>query len=472
MATHRNAPCPCGSGRKYKHCCGRPSTAGFPAPALVLQDEQQQAQKALMSFAAQEHGIEGVTAIWEEFVDTFGLETAQDADPIDAAFRGPDGPLFSAWYLTIWTSEDTPVELPLTWPSADTLAAEFLARGPRRTTPAVRRLVDAWRRSPFTFWEVTEVEPGVGARLRDYLLDREIMVYDRSLSGVVNRWDNLFAQVVGIDGVHIVAGSGSMVIPPRLTPEIRENLEGIRSNVEAEEPESLLEYDLDLLMLYFDIQRELEQPFMPLLRNTEGEELVITTSTYAVAADRRDEVIEALLSIPDLQARGEDEPSPTSFDWVLETPDGPMATTLRGHLHLEDAALQTSCNSRERDAALRQMVEDVLGDLIHHESTVAEAMDWDTIQAQEDDSAARRAPPPPELKELERKVMGTMILRWAEDSVPALGGQAPRAAVRTAAGRREVADLINGWENSLDRAGNDYTAEFNALRRSLGLPEA
>lgn len=24
MATGPNAPCPCGSGRKYKHCCGRP----------------------------------------------------------------------------------------------------------------------------------------------------------------------------------------------------------------------------------------------------------------------------------------------------------------------------------------------------------------------------------------------------------------------------------------------------------------
>ncbi|NUQ01453.1 MAG: SEC-C domain-containing protein, partial [Armatimonadetes bacterium] len=24
-APGRNDPCPCGSGRKYKHCCGRPA---------------------------------------------------------------------------------------------------------------------------------------------------------------------------------------------------------------------------------------------------------------------------------------------------------------------------------------------------------------------------------------------------------------------------------------------------------------
>jgi preprotein translocase subunit SecA len=30
----RNAPCPCGSGKKYKHCCGKGTTqaAGIPKP--------------------------------------------------------------------------------------------------------------------------------------------------------------------------------------------------------------------------------------------------------------------------------------------------------------------------------------------------------------------------------------------------------------------------------------------------------
>ncbi len=39
MAPERNAPCPCGSGRKYKHCCGRAAAAapvaGSPAPDLA-----------------------------------------------------------------------------------------------------------------------------------------------------------------------------------------------------------------------------------------------------------------------------------------------------------------------------------------------------------------------------------------------------------------------------------------------------
>jgi preprotein translocase subunit SecA len=29
----RNAPCPCGSGKKYKKCCGRPGAVGKPPGA-------------------------------------------------------------------------------------------------------------------------------------------------------------------------------------------------------------------------------------------------------------------------------------------------------------------------------------------------------------------------------------------------------------------------------------------------------
>ena len=33
MAIGRNGPCPCGSGRKYKHCCGAPARQDHPAPS-------------------------------------------------------------------------------------------------------------------------------------------------------------------------------------------------------------------------------------------------------------------------------------------------------------------------------------------------------------------------------------------------------------------------------------------------------
>lgn len=39
--TGRNDPCPCGSGKKYKHCCLEKDRAAALAPAIALQKEYQ-----------------------------------------------------------------------------------------------------------------------------------------------------------------------------------------------------------------------------------------------------------------------------------------------------------------------------------------------------------------------------------------------------------------------------------------------
>lgn len=35
MKSNRNAPCPCGSGRKYKHCCLRKGDMASPRKKLI-----------------------------------------------------------------------------------------------------------------------------------------------------------------------------------------------------------------------------------------------------------------------------------------------------------------------------------------------------------------------------------------------------------------------------------------------------
>jgi hypothetical protein len=51
----RNAPCPCGSGKKYKHCCGKPSSSDQPNPEalakvhlLLARQEAREHQRRLM----------------------------------------------------------------------------------------------------------------------------------------------------------------------------------------------------------------------------------------------------------------------------------------------------------------------------------------------------------------------------------------------------------------------------------------
>lgn len=479
MAAQRNAPCPCGSGRKYKHCCGRTAVQDFPAPVRLVKAQLDPARNALLRFASREYGIDAIAEAWEEFCPyDFDQDDYDDDALLAEAFDGPDGGLFAAWFLTLWPAEPGETPFPDAWPTERTIAAQFLAHGTPRATPPVRRLIEAWRHAPLCFWEVTEVEPGLGVRLRDHCLGREHMVYDRSVSQIVSRWDNLFAQIIEVDGVHVFGAVGSRLVPAALTPQMREFGAALRANAASDAPEDLIDYDLDMLGLYHEVVEETGRTTTPVLQNTDGEALIPTRSTFALDNPDLAELRAALLALPDIEVDDEDDREPTRFVWLVDSPGKDIPNTLMGSLSLEGGKLETECNSRERDAALRRKLESALGPWLRHEDTVAEPLDLESAMgggysphgSRGSDSPA--AYEPPEFAVLERQFMGDLIRKWASEPIPALDGRTPKQVVRSAAGRQKVIDLINGWENMIDRTGKGFGAEFNALRRSLGLPEA
>ena len=78
VKTGRNDPCPCGSGRKYKHCCGSPGSAGVsPAPgarprlqsneigALVLLVQQERLAEAERQASVLLAGNSDVGMLWK-----------------------------------------------------------------------------------------------------------------------------------------------------------------------------------------------------------------------------------------------------------------------------------------------------------------------------------------------------------------------------------------------------------------------
>jgi hypothetical protein len=51
--------------------------------------------------------------------------------------------------------------------------------------------------------------------------------------------------------------------------------------------------------------------------------------------------------------------------------------------------------------------------------------------------------------------------RWLDDPLPALAGRTPREAIRTAAGREQVEDLLRGIENSRERGRKQGEAAYD-----------
>ena len=64
-ATGRNDPCPCGSGRKFKHCCLR-VLAAEDAARMQLRTAEGVLVPALFAYAADEFGDEFFDEAWEE----------------------------------------------------------------------------------------------------------------------------------------------------------------------------------------------------------------------------------------------------------------------------------------------------------------------------------------------------------------------------------------------------------------------
>jgi hypothetical protein len=67
ISPERNAPCPCGSGKKYKHCCGG-STMRIPSEIYDrLRRLDGEASEYMMRLAKRMYGKEGLAAAWSDF---------------------------------------------------------------------------------------------------------------------------------------------------------------------------------------------------------------------------------------------------------------------------------------------------------------------------------------------------------------------------------------------------------------------
>jgi hypothetical protein len=157
--------------------------------------------------------------------------------------------------------------------------------------------------------------------------------------------------------------------------------------------------------------------------------------------------------------------------YVFLTPGNPMhaswENTVIGRARLEEAALRLETNSRERADTLRARVEAACGGLLRHR--VREHADPLSPPRLRAAASSPPAPPPPEAEQLVLEFKRRHYADWLDHALPALGGQSPREAVRTAQGRNAVDVLLKDMENREQRGPGTQAFDFADLRRELGL---
>ena len=460
--TGRNAPCPCGSGKKFKKCCMMKKQTESLTRSMIHRKADELLQST-MAYFEENFDKELIADAWGEF---YGL---------DGDFEGnPYTDMFFRWFLFYWLlDEDFDILKETIYPSPETIGARFLKENKDKMDSLSIRVLEATLSDPLSFWQVIAVEPDKGLLLKDLILGRERFVEELSGSQQLKKWDILLANMQELDGIFVLNITGPYMLPSSIIETIKEEF-----YIDSEENaiNQLFDLDLDLIDFYQEIIEEMFTASEPEFRNMDGKELIFTKSTYVIEATKRQEIIDSIMAIEDVfENVGLDSSNNESFLWVgVPENISQMKKVIKGHVKIAPDRLVTECNSSERDNQLRRLLQELLGDSIRHQKT--ESNPIETMNSSEMSGNGKGEPLnldelPDDVRDQLIENLESMYMKWADQPIPVLNNLTPREAVKNPEGKTQVINLVNDWENKTAHMGDkQFDFNFNKLREDLGLP--
>ena len=436
----RNAPCPCGSGRRYKNCHGAGPAASRPPEAAgsPLHELDRSLVERLQHYALRRFGER-----WLRAHDTF-----VDADRAVQLFRP-------------WSVYHFPID-------GQSAAEWLLADSSQSVSQEKRAWLEAQHRAWLSVWEVQGVTPGTAVTLNDRLTGETRTVLEALGSRQLVPGDAMLARVVDHAGISVLGGSHPQVLPPieaalvvgsvrrRLRRKSSVPIDRLRG--EAVERHLIASWEREILRMIEQARRQ------PELRNTDGDELLLTVDHFAVESGRRAELESLLAAVEELEPPEAGDPADT---WTFVRP---RDKTILGTVWLDKAGLRLETNSIARADRLRARLRDACGALLSHRAREHSSPFAPPGPAR---ATGRIAPrnqiPEAEANRIVREFLDRHYADWPDHPLPALDGQTPRQAVRTAEGRERVRTLIKSFEHAAARGPAGPAPDFARLRRELGL---
>jgi len=335
------------------------------------------------------------------------------------------------------------------------IAWDYLAAHPGLEEQRKRALLE-WSSSHTVLAEVEKVDKGIGVHLADLLTGQKVFVHDVSSSQQLVEWDCILSRVQKEGERYLFSGNGQLM--PR--PTIRPVVEKLR--------EEFAESKLDAASFYRQqfpsIRRRLLERLAEFranidVRTAEGDRLLISKAKYAVEDEGG--ARERLRQEPDF------EKDNGGFAWFEPGPgDG---RRILGTVRLTNKWLVLECMSKERLARGRELLERTLSGSIRH---LGDTFEDPRELAMGDKRQKKERLPRKVEQEVIQQVLDKHYSTWPDEPLPALGGQTPREAVRTAEGRQAVEQLLRDFENANEheRRQGQPAYDFSKIRKELGLP--
>ena len=435
----RNAPCPCGSGRKYKKChlaADEAEHAAFQATAPTHAMDDRLVNR-LSRFALQEFG-----EAWEAFANDF-------ADP-DEAIQ-----LARSWSVYCFEV------------NGKTVVDAYLDTRGRRCSREERSWLDAQRAAWLSVWEVEAVDPGKTVSLHDLLSGARRTVQETRGSKTLVARDALLARIVDHDGVSLLCGMHHRALPPLETAEVVRRARSRLRRKRAVPVERLRDagFGRHLIRYWEEAVEDLDarSAMPPDLRNRDGDPLLLTVDHFEVATGAMATIDARINEMEGAQQEAAGEGA-SVYAFLrpddATRPDGEQTVVARAQM--DARALRIETNSEARADALRERIEAACGSRIRHRAR--EHMDPLALSK----NAEQSPPAPPEQQELVAEFKARHYAAWLDQPLPALNQRTPRECVRTAAGRAEVDLLLKDMEHMEQRTPG-VPFDFSIIRRELGI---
>jgi hypothetical protein len=423
-----NAPCPCGSGKKFKKCCG--------------------AHGAVFGFTRSDR--ESAYRKLDQLADSFG---EQDDAAFDECTRGfddldnelPHGiAMMSESVANGWFYFDRPLQ------DGRTLVEVALAQVELRAGEL--NFLTAAQGTAMHLYEVEATVPGVSITLRDVLEGDVVKVLERAASRSVVRHDWLAARLIP----HGPSGEFELeqVLPMSglLHMQIRDQLRRAREEFLRNNPVSELQRLYKELPPFFHDAwaSSIAHPPMPAMANTDGEPMLWTRVTFEVVDQER--VVKGMDALEALEG-GEDG----AWSWSGDNARGQRVSL--GRVTLENGRLVLEANSAARAQRGRELIDGALGEAVRHRSTTHE-----DLTRRVEDSLRNRAlggeETPRDEPEIPPEVGEALVLNhlarhyrgWLDESIPALDGATPREAAKDARLCDRLMDMLRDLEGMYQRS--------------------
>ncbi|OPY69092.1 MAG: hypothetical protein A4E57_01397 [Syntrophorhabdaceae bacterium PtaU1.Bin034] len=471
MKIGRNEPCPCGSGKKYKKCCGLKSEPEFGLPEDLLTgtplDEYMTLTQPVAMYALSLMELDRDGKELKKVVSEF----EKDLQP------GEPGGILDSHFLS-WLHFD------VTFGKAGkTVAERFLE------LPEIRKLnepgptfIRQMAESYAAFYQITGIERDV-VHAEELGTGRQWTI-NRIGGGEeeVFQGDVWYVRLVGTP-----LNAYAYTTPYVWDADARNEFESatIKLIEKTREKTGLtgdalfrksLKDAFPLWAYYITegLSQGADESRLPAMHNTDGDPIIFCKLYFTI--HKRAGLEDLLSGLKDVDYDEENK----TWVWLKKKKKGSKlvlgtATTL-GTITIKRKYLVAETNSENRADIIIDKLEKELKGAVSYKK--AEYRNIDDIlplsdeERQKADEAHKKLMAQPEVQKVLGKMIADYYLKeWIKEAIPALGGKTPLEAAKTEKGKQQLRQLIDGFDQRHTSMPPDSAADFDfdKLRKKLGL---